>query len=267
MTKTDFPRIISLLKRSTAGNPPFPPTILYNEGWLLRLVLDWYSNEKDLNITSPLRFATEATWFSEALLPSAFLAENRADKHAESWTHADGVIGHFKTDTGKAGLTLNPDATQLIVTEAKIYSKLSPGVKNAPDFDQAARNVACIAKILHASGRDPAQMELLGFYVLAPCKQIEEKGLFDNQLQKESIKLKVELRIAEYAGREKYDELTSWFERWFLPLLNNIKIKAISWEALLEPIAQMDEESYREISSFYEKCKEYNQTKKVKADI
>jgi hypothetical protein len=29
------------------------------------------------------------------MVPSAFRASERGDKLAESWTHADGVIGHF----------------------------------------------------------------------------------------------------------------------------------------------------------------------------
>ena len=36
---------------------------------------------------------TADKWYSEALLPSAFLARVREDKLAEFWTHADGVIG------------------------------------------------------------------------------------------------------------------------------------------------------------------------------
>lgn len=39
----------SLLNSCTGPNPRFPPTILYNEGWMLRLILDWFSNHPDLN--------------------------------------------------------------------------------------------------------------------------------------------------------------------------------------------------------------------------
>jgi hypothetical protein len=37
----------------------FPATLLYNEGWMLRLVLDWYSSHK---LTShPLKFQPRAS--------------------------------------------------------------------------------------------------------------------------------------------------------------------------------------------------------------
>ena len=77
----------------------------YNEGWLLRVVLDWFSRHKIPNHL--LNFQVNARWFSEALLPLVFLARHRGDPLAENWTHADGVVGHFTIgDQGKADLSL-----------------------------------------------------------------------------------------------------------------------------------------------------------------
>jgi hypothetical protein len=112
-----------MLRAASGGRPPFPPTLLYNEGWLLRLILDWFAG-RDVG-GHPLSFATGARWFSEALLPSAFLARYRGDELAESWTHADGVVGHFVIgEGGKADLRLAPEAGQLLVLEAKLFSGL-----------------------------------------------------------------------------------------------------------------------------------------------
>src|SRR5262249_51109438 len=155
----------------------FPATIFYNEGWLLRLVLDWLARE-DLT-GHPLGFAAAARWFSEALLPSQFLARVRGDQLAEGWTHADGIIGHVTIESGAlANAALAKDASQLIVTEAKLFSPLSAGVTHARAFDQAARNVACIAEMLCRAGQQPARFSTLGFFVLAPTEQIVEKKLF-----------------------------------------------------------------------------------------
>jgi len=33
-------RVLALLEACTTASPPFAPTVLYNEGWLLRLLLD-----------------------------------------------------------------------------------------------------------------------------------------------------------------------------------------------------------------------------------
>jgi hypothetical protein len=132
---------------------PFPPTLLYNEGWFLRLVLDWFSRHDVQG--HPLSFGAGARWFSEALLPSAFLARHRGDRLAESWTHADGVVGHFLIgEGGKALLRLAPEAGQLLVLEAKLFRGLSPGVTKARYYDQAARTVACMAEVLRRAERD-----------------------------------------------------------------------------------------------------------------
>ena len=149
-----FDRISILLESCSTENPCFPPTTLYNEGWLLRLVLDWFSTHDIGN--HPLNFEKKARWFSEALLPSAFLARRRGDPLAESWTHADGVVGHFVIGAqGKTDLSLLPRATQLLVVEAKMFSELSSGVTKARYFDQAARTVACIAEVFHRANMNP----------------------------------------------------------------------------------------------------------------
>ena len=87
-------RIKAMLEACEAGEPTFPPTVLFNESWLLRVVIDWFAGHGgDRYPLSPL---PGARWFSEAWLPSAFLPRYRGDRLAESRTHADGVIGHFR---------------------------------------------------------------------------------------------------------------------------------------------------------------------------
>ena len=122
----------------------FPRTLQYNEGWMLRLILNWYS--RHILPGHALEFQPNATWYSEALLPSPLRARRRGDRQAEARTHADGIIGHFAIAIGReAGPKLLPDATQFIVAEGKMFSPLSGGTRNAPTYDQAARSIACIA--------------------------------------------------------------------------------------------------------------------------
>jgi hypothetical protein len=80
------------------------------ENWLLRVVLDWFGTHDAGD--HPLAFAPNARWFSEAGLPSAFLTR----PFPESWTHADGVIGHFRKAAGSsAGMRLwKRDAAQIV---------------------------------------------------------------------------------------------------------------------------------------------------------
>ena len=244
--------IQEMLDAASSEWPLFPPTLLYNEGWLLRLILAWFAAHPGR--AHPLSFMVAARWFSEALLPSAFLPRSRSDKLAESRTHADGVAGHFQIgQEGKADLQLLPDASQFLVLEAKMFSTLSSGVTNAPYFDQAARNVACIAEVLRRANRPPSALTKLGFYVLAPNQQFK-KGLFSRALDKKSILNKTQRRVQAYAG-----EKDEWFERWFQPTLTTIDIRSLNWESVITTIQSQDPAAGDAIDQFYALCLRFNQ--------
>jgi len=107
----------------------FPPTLLYNEGWMLRLVLDYYSNNS--GSANELSFIDNSKWYSELLLPSPFSPRYRGDKLGEGYTHADGVIGNFIIQNhGKGDIKLEKTVMQFKVIEAKKYSPLSKGTSN-----------------------------------------------------------------------------------------------------------------------------------------
>jgi hypothetical protein len=167
------------------------------------------------------------------------------------------VIGQFEIGKGaKANLILLPAATHFVVLEAKMFSKLSSGVKHASYFDQAARNVACIAETMKRALCSPSKLMSLGFYVLAPKAQIEQ-GIFAADLNRDSIKGKVEMRVKEYGG------LYDWFRRWFIPTLACMKIEALSWEGLIDTIKKYDPSTERELEEFYKLCLKYNQKEKI----
>lgn len=246
-------RIVVMLESCATDSPLFPQTLLYREGWLLRLVLDWFSRHKVAN--HPLGFAKDARWFSEAWLPSAFLPRDRGDQLAESWTRADGVIGHFAVgNVGKADLQLLTGGTQLVVLEAKMFSRLSSHVTHASYYDQAARTVGCIAEVLKRALRDPSKMTRLGFYVLAPESQIA-RGVFRKMMNPDSIRTNVERRIREYEDGEK----EKWFRSWFTPTLRGIEVRSLSWEELIATIAEIDPKGARSIREFYKKCVQFDQ--------
>jgi len=244
-------KLINLLESLASETSHFPPTILYNEGWLLRIIVDWFATHPVND--HPLTLLEGSTWFSEALLPSAFLARYRGDPLAEASTHVDGVIGHFSIGkTGKADLSLQPDARQFVVLEAKLFSGLAPGVAKARYYDQAARSVACMAEVLCRANRDPANLDGFGFCVLAPASQMD-KQMFTEFLDKESIRAKVERRAGEYPG-----DKDRWFSEWFQPALQRIEIRSISWEELIQAIKKNDKEAGEAIESFYQRCIKYN---------
>ena len=248
---------IQMLLRSCETDTPFmPPTKLYNEGWMLRLTLDYFASFDFGNEPHPLAVPPGCRWYSEAPLPSAFLPESRGDHRAESWTHADGAIGHFDP-ISNGYLKLSKGAEHFVVLEAKMFSKLSPGVKNAVYFNQAARNVACIAEVLNRAKRPVTEFNALGFHVLAPKIQIMQ-GLFNEYLTKDSLRTVVEQRVKEYEGK-----LNGWFSEWFLPMLENLDIKVICWEDLIAFIIERDPDGLQ-LRTFYERCLEFNKHPRVK---
>lgn len=244
-------RIKAMLDACEAGQPAFPPSLLFNEGWLLRIVLDWFSRHGGDRY--PLSPRPGGRWFSEAWLPSAFLPRYRGDRLAESRSHADGVLGHFAIgDPGTAGLTLLPDARQLVVFEAKLFARLSAGVKNAPFYDQAARTVACMAEVLRRAGRSPEEMDDLALLILAPRARIDD-GVFAWDASPESIYRKVRRRVEDYAGQRD-----AWFLEAFVPACRGIEVRCLAWEEIVEVIAFHQPESGQLIDSFYGRCLHFN---------
>jgi hypothetical protein len=242
-------RVAELLARCGSQASVLPPTELYNEGWLLRLVLDWFDRNRSLS--HELSFLPDARWYSEALLPSRFLPQQRGDDRAEGFTHADGVIGHFRISPGERGeASLLSTAKQFVVTEAKLGSSLSAGTKNAPDFDQAARNVACMAHMLGAARVDLATLERLGFYVIAPERQIQS-GVFANLVTPESISQRVAARVAQYQG-----QWDNWLAATFEPVLQRVHLSILSWESILALLPN-DEEA-ASIRQFYSLCLQFS---------
>ena len=67
--------ILQQLKACDTADHYFPPTVLYNENWMLRIILDWFTtNSKPESLIAVL---PKSKWYSEALLASAFLPRYR----------------------------------------------------------------------------------------------------------------------------------------------------------------------------------------------
>ena len=242
-------QIAELLARCGTPASILPPTELYNEGWMLRLALDWFDRNRTAD--HPLALMPKARWYSEALLPTVFRPRYRGDRRAESFTHADGVIGHFDIKPGVRGdAALLGDALQFIVCEAKLGSGLSAGTTNAADFDQAARNVACMAYMIGAANVPVGQLERIGFYVIAPEAQIAS-GAFGSLVTKESVRAKVVARVAQYEG-----DLDDWRRTDFEPLIEKIDLKVMSWESILEVMRESPEAAG--MREFYGECLRFN---------
>ena len=243
--------ITALLSSFNHENPNFKPTEIYNENWLLKLILHQIAvyGKKPF----PLAFNPGSIWFSEAQLPTAFKARYRGDPLAEARTNADGVIGHITIGKfGKTDLELKPDSSQFTVVEAKIASQLSSGIRNARYFNQAARNIACMAEVFRQANINPSTLERVEFILLAPQSAIE-KGVFLAQMKLENIYSVVKQRVFEYDG-----QLDHWYSEWFESTANEIQISTISWEHVIEYLQEFNSQSGHALSEFYQSCLRFN---------
>ena len=255
-----FNKITNMLQTCDTDSGVLPPTAVYNEGWMLRLILEWFSRQP--GSAHQLSFEKDARWYSEILLPSPFLPRFQTDPLAEAYTHADGVIGHFAIGrSGKGDIDLHSDAKQFVVIEAKIFSSLSKGIKNFENYDQAARTAACIAETLSISQRQIHDISKLGFYVVAPETQLKFEPTFQTFLQKDSIRIKVQRRIKSYSDSADAETKNNWFKTWFLPALERMDIQCISWEEIIAGIRSNDGVHGDALFEFYEKCLALNQPK------
>ncbi len=243
-----FDNISNMMKRAHDDTRNFPPTLVYNEGWMLRLVLEWFKNnpQKSHSLSIP----SDCNWYSEALLPSPFLRGNGIN---EGYTHADGVAGKFVIGNVQKGeLSLNKDCDFFYVAEAKMGSPLSAGTKNAPTYNQAARNVACIADLLVRSKLTDAIFSKLAFYVLMPygSKHIEETK---HLLKPEEIEWAIQERLKQFPEDPKPQSSIKWLRDNLHEFVNDkIEIELLSWEDILSFI------SMPEYGDFYEHCITFN---------
>jgi hypothetical protein len=245
-------RILSeLISSFDAKNPNFRPTEIYNESWLVKLVM-WQASTISYR-DFPLSFLSGSTWFSEALLPTSFKPRNRGDKLGESRTNADGVIGHFLIgEKAKADFELKPDAEQFTVIEAKIGSPLAKGTSNVSYFDQAARNVACMAKAIARAKISPSSFSRLDFIVLAPEDSLA-KDTFRKQMERDSIHSKVRQRVSEYYGASN-----DWYHDYFEPTIDCIQLISLSWEDAIQWIGKEKPNNANAVFDFYNRCLEFS---------
>ena len=244
-------RVAELLSVCGTTSAHMPATLLYNEGWLLRLVLDWFHRSKLQH--HALSLLDDANWFSEALLPSQFAPRHRGDELAESRTHADGVLGHFAIGSiGRADISLNRLARQFVVVEAKMFSSLSAGTTRAKSFDQAARNVACMAHLVAGSAIPLSQLQAFGFVVVAPKEQID-RGVFGELVTARSIERAVQARCELYGATKN-----AWSQDTFLPTARACDVSLVSWESIIDTIEQPDPVAGSELREFYARCIAHN---------
>ena len=245
-------RIQTMLKSCMTDSPPLPLTIVYNENWLLRLVVDWFSAHHVPQ--QLLTFPDNAWWFGEALLPTPFGADTKRKRPGDAWTQVDAVVGQFEIrNPARPELVLLPNSTHLVVLEARMASETSSGVPGAKYYDKAACTIASMAETLRRAKRRPAEFERLVFCVLAPHARIAE-GTFTSELNRDSIGRKVKRRVEAYGGAKE-----RWYTRWFAPVFKKTEVVTLSWEQVIETIGKHDFSSASSLEEYYQRCLEVSE--------
>lgn len=250
-----FERIKQMMEWCDTSNQVFPPTLVYNEGWMLCLVLDWFSRHRNED-EHAFSFGKNDRWFSEGLLATQFKPLRRGDGLGEGDTHADGAIGRFTVGgRGKSDICRLKSNSRFVVIEAKMYSELGQRVTNAAFYNQAARTVACMAEVIKKADVDLARINPLGFYVVAPEDQLCRQESFQTFMNRNHIKDTVLERVNGYPNKVKEE----WFEKDFRPVCEKMDIRCLSWETVLAFIYKRDKKYGSALKAFYKKCRKYGQ--------
>ncbi len=253
--------VTEMLRGSNHPNRLFPATELYGEKWMLRILSSIYitqsQNHGKLGSNIPdilLPLDNEVRFFSEGQMETKFTKGNLGPGPNEQRTNADGIFGHISiADKTVAGIKLKEDATQFVVVEAKMGSKLSKGTTKAKYWDQASRIIACIARHMEITDRTPESFRKLGFVILAPESNIN-KGYFDTALNRDRLRDTIKRRCVEYNNAISLD----WFDNWVEPLMDVIRLELISWESAILIVSILDPNKYPILQQFYNLCKRYN---------
>jgi len=247
----------ALLRCCNISGKPIARSEVYNETWLLRMVLaKLYDVADDVadnfngdhaEILKALWKAVRVRWISEGGLRPTL------EKEGTTWT--DAILGNVtlrndpetEKDSGsKRGVEIihGKDDVDVIVVEAKVGSKLASRTSNYNDYDQVARNIACLAQLV-MNGKNDKGIAGCRFIVICPRPQRSSDyndKVFDslNRNWEDALKkVGVFGKLGDsFAKIEKYHK----GEIELLRISKEISERSvvISWEAIIDSLKDKD---------------------------
>ncbi|MDF2699893.1 MAG: hypothetical protein K0Q49_1449, partial [Haloplasmataceae bacterium] len=235
-----------------------PPSEIYNENWLLRLTMFWFSKQKSFIINSDsdriilkaFKFYDKARFYTNGTIETPFRKRNKEvkDPLAEPNSDVSAILGHFMVKYGKKRekVILKPDASQFVIIQAMLFDELSKGIKCASNYNQVARTIACM--IYNINTLENKTLDNLGYYVIVPTSQLSIDS-FKNYTYKKDIVTKIKNRVEQYG-----DEFTksTWFSNFNL-IFQRIEVECLAWEDILRFIIKNDNEYGNKLDIFYQK--------------
>lgn len=239
--------IIAIINSIDSEFPNINPTLIYNEGWMTRLLVRQSLKEK-IKLKS-LNFGEISNWTSEALISSPFI---KAKTYREGYTHADIALGDFNVNYENRGEIIIPDNAKIFgIIEAKMGSDLSKKTANTINYNQASRNLACIASKTY----NKKECSIF-FSVVAPEVKLKEYKI-DIQIDlKNMIKeIKDRFNLYEYENDFKNSQnMDSLIDK-----AETCDVWAMSYEEWIDYLANSEAKEY--LIDFYKKAKKWNRIK------
>lgn len=234
--------IIGTIETSNAN---INPTVIYNEGWMTRLLV-YYSIQEKIKLKE-IDFSLIDNWTSEALLSSPFV---KVSKIREGYTHTDMALGDFTLNYKDRGqIEVNPDAKQFGVIEAKMKSPLSKKTSNAPNYNQASRNITCIA---HNTKIECKTF----FYIALPESKLPKKNragfCISDLINKDEIKKQIENRYSLHNSNN--EAIINEFD--VLQKVAKCTVGIITYEEWIELF--IDDQIRETLEKFYSNCIKWN---------
>lgn len=230
--------------RLNQGKPEslFNPTLIFNEGWLLRAVLRQWKLASCRSRLPFLPFPADAKVYSEGQLYSPFAPRQRGDKMGEAHTHVDGIVGDFSIGATKSGIEVGAGCRYLAVFEAKLYSPIAAGISNVPGYDQISRTVSCVANSLLRSGCPGSFSAYV--VMLYPADHI---GISPPRYGKAYLESQIAERVQGF-GLPPADP----FARGWRAIFDTVQLSFVTWEDALAEIGD------DQLGQFYQLCRRFN---------
>lgn len=237
----------------------FSPKLLYNENYLLSLVMYWFLNndnfivnsDTDRRICKAFKCLENTRCYIDATLETPFKVRHKGEKDplAEPSTNVSGVVGHFKVLYGKKKerIVLLKDANQFIVIETTMSTPLKKGIKVNKEYQQVARDICCMVQTL--SHLENKFIDHIGLFVIAPQVTLKLES-FKTYTYKKNIEEVVENRVKQYGN----DSSKKAFLELFTRLFSRIDVDCISYEEIVMFIKKNDSEYGDKLEEFYELC-------------
>ncbi len=221
---------------------PFNPTLIFDEGWLLRSLMQRWKVAPSASALPFLPFPADATIYSKGKFCPPFVPRYRGDQLAEAHTRANGIVGGFSIRGTKTGIEVHADCGYLKVFQAKAYNLIADEATHAPGYDQLSRTVACVINSLLRAGC-PLSCDA-HIVVLYPA---DNGKIHSENYSKDYLETKIAMRIEQYG----LDPATPFALGWGA-VLDPMRLSFVTWESALE------ESGNQRLMRFYTLCKHFN---------